>query len=144
MLPVKLLGGEGSHAMEVLFLVSVLPADGLRRAAETNANHPEHLDGKHTVGPSIYQQHLIAVLCDACLFAQVAQQEDVLDYILISTKLSISNLGFDPTNTILINHHCYEIPPSFAPLSSLRLFLSFPLFVPHNLSSCASSCCVKE
>lgn len=33
MIPVKLLGGEGSHAMEVLVLVSVLPTDGLRRAS---------------------------------------------------------------------------------------------------------------
>lgn len=33
MLPVELLGGERTHAMEVLVLVPVLPADGFRRAA---------------------------------------------------------------------------------------------------------------
>lgn len=32
-LPVELLGGQGAHAVEVLVLVPVLPADGVRRAA---------------------------------------------------------------------------------------------------------------
>lgn len=32
-LPVELLGREGAHAVEVLVLVPVLPADGVRRAA---------------------------------------------------------------------------------------------------------------
>jgi len=47
MLLVELLWRQGSHAVEGLVLVSVLPADGVRRAAQTHADHPEHLD-RHT------------------------------------------------------------------------------------------------
>lgn len=47
MFPVELLRGEGAHTVEVLVLVSVLPADGVRRAAEANADNAEHLNRKH-------------------------------------------------------------------------------------------------
>lgn len=52
MLLVKVLGGEGAHVMEVLVLISVFPAYGLRRAAKTNTGHPEHLHSTHSLNSS--------------------------------------------------------------------------------------------
>ena len=47
-LPVELLWGHGAHTVEVLVLVSVLPADRLGGAAQTHTGHPEHLENTHT------------------------------------------------------------------------------------------------